>query len=208
MCRYGDDFDWYVEHESVTTLERDEHCEDCGRLVPSGEPIVEFLKGDDEYAREDAGLALVAQWPLSAAQRCVDTDRPVIRATDEQYANQGDEWIDTFEALGFIVEEVSTYDLEPHPPEYAYSCRHCRAANGWLEDVCNQTHVLVTVSDLQEHRYEYTDADLGPDFCTLETLATQRWRSKLTGELIPVPVIERLTRDATRHAKTVGLVHA
>lgn len=210
MCRYGDDYDWYVDSEAVVTLDHDERCEDCGRTVPAGEPIVNFLHAPDEYLREEAGTVFCAGRPEHLGAD--------LKGQPRGYLNEGDPVIvlgrwdeeddvlryDAFEALGFIVDELNAYDLEHPEPMSSYSCRHCRTANRWLEDVCRQDVVLVTCVDLDEHYYEYPAADLGPDFLTMWRLSTQKWRSKLTGQLIPVHVIERLARDAVTYAVRVS----
>lgn len=192
MCRYDDDFEWYVGGEGCETAEDDRTCEDCGRVIPAGEEHTWIVEEpvddgwDTEFVAVDPGV------------RRVKPGDPFIIIQED------DIWI--WEALGFYVLEETRGSLYPEPPKYHYCCNHCRAADLWLREVCDQHVVFVTTIDLEQHRHEYTDDQLGPDFVTLETLSRQRWRSKLTGELIPVPVIRRLAEDAARHALDGGLV--
>lgn len=196
MCRYDDDFEWYVGGEwGDRVADVDRRCEDCGRVIPAGEVHTEIL---EDRSHDDEGLLFVAFNPADAKFKYVRAGEPFIVISEDD--------IDVWEALGFQVDEDNHSWYFPPDPVYHYCCNHCRAADLWLREVCDQHVVFVTSMDLHEHRHEYTDEQLGPDFVTLDTLCSQQWRSKLTGELIPVPVIGRLARDAAEYALAGGLV--
>jgi hypothetical protein len=194
MCRYDDDFEWYVGGEGTETAEGDRTCEDCGRLIPAGEEHTWIVEEpvDDGWDNEVLFVA------IQPGKRWISAGDPFIVIPEDD--------IDVWEALGFTVCDFNRRDLYPGPPQYHYCCNHCRAADLWLREVCDQHVVFVTTIDLEQHRHEYTDDQLGPDFVTLETLSRQRWRSKLTGELIPVPVIHLLAKKAAVHALAGGMI--
>lgn len=199
MCRYDDDYDWYVDAESLVTLDVDQRCEDCGRMVPAGEEIVQFVAS--AAYDDDANHVIVAQRKIDDDHRWYRPGAPHIVLPDD------DEISDAFAALGFIIDEVNEHELNPPDPEYHYSCQQCRAANLWLQEICGQHTVLVTVIDLEEHWHEYTPTDLGPDFGTLYRLSRQRWRTRDFDVTIPPHVIDRLARDAVAYANAHGLAH-
>lgn len=202
MCRYDDDYEWWVDSEDPAVVsDVDARCEDCGRVIPAGEPHTVFTAA--RHDDDDAPFVPIAFVPGSS--RWFVAGNAYVRLRDEAFDN--DEIVAAFEALGFGIEEVSEFELTGRPSEYHVSCNHCRAGNIWLREVCDQDVVLVTVNDLEEHSYEYPPQQLGPDFGTLIALARQQWRSKLTGELIPVHVVERLARDAAYFANAGNLVH-
>jgi len=202
MCRVNDDFDWIVEATNPEAVsETDEHCEDCGRKIPVGEPHTVFTAMVDEVEREQSPLVFVAQHP-KPGQTYFDESRPFIRLPDFYEDPLTD---NAFEALGFITDEVSEYDLVPHEPQYHISCNHCRAANIWLEKVCDQTTVLITVEDLASHWDDYTPEQLGASFRILYNLSRQQWRSGT--RLVSVKEVAVLAETAAEFALAGNLVH-
>lgn len=202
MCRVDDgDYEWTVGDENpLGVSDSDAHCEDCGRVIPTAEPHTVFTA--ERWEEDYDPTVFVYSWPVSGGSKYA-VGSPWFRFNYDP----DDLTIDTFDALGFQVNEVNESDLVEREPEYHISCNHCRAADYWLREVCHQHVVLVTQMDLIEHSYDYTPEQLGPDFGTLVQLARQRWRSKLTGELIPTHVIRRLARDAADFALAGGLIH-
>lgn len=199
MCRYDDDFDWYVESENAEAVsDVDLTCQDCSRVIPAGEQHTAFTATEVDDLRE---YVFIAHWPIPHGP-----DRRTWFFQGDPFVIIDEDDIEVWEALGFSIDEVPRDELYPKEPEYHISCNHCRAANIWLVEVCDQHVVMVTSIDIPEHRYEYTDEQLGTDFVTMETLCRQQWRSKLTGQLIPVSVIERLALNAAEHANAGGLV--
>jgi hypothetical protein len=200
MCRYDDDFDWYVdsEHHERNTVER--NCEDCGRKIGLDEDVIRFTAMPNE---EDDERPLVLVVPVPPAKYC-EPGEPYLALLEEGQDDQVT--VERWEALGFTWDEVRDPRLPP-PESYpdAYSCVQCRAADYWLREVCSQSTVLVAQQDLLEHEDLYEPAMLGPDFGTLATLARRRWRTKDFGRIIPEHVVERLARDAVAHAVLVGL---
>lgn len=196
MCRWDDgDYDWYVDSESTILADVDIYCEDCGRIVRAGERVVRFT-----------------------ASPPMDDERPyvfIVPVPPARYYGDGNPWLailpddevihDTFDALGFRIDEEHDPRMPVEQEPDHFSCVQCRAANYWLEQVCHQHHILVTVEDLIEHTHDYTSEQLGPDFMTLATLARQQWVTKGYGVLMSEQVVRRLARGAVQHAVVTGL---
>jgi RNA polymerase subunit RPABC4/transcription elongation factor Spt4 len=200
MCRIDDDYDWTLEATFREPADRDRPCEDCGRIVAAGELIVRYV---GESASEDwRELVMVVFRPETSGRRYY-RDGDLYELIVQNYADKEAE-IEAFDALGFIVDEVND-PRTAEEPVVAYSCPQCLAAQHWLEKVCYQHALLVTQMDLEDHLHDYGADELGPDFVTMTTMCSRRWRTKDFGRLIPVVVVDRWARNAVAHAITVGL---
>lgn len=200
MCRWDDDYEWTVEAERQVVHEEERRCEDCDRAIPAGERHTEFVA---EMVEDEDDLYVFVAYVPSTTPRMSKWWMPGLHT---HRIDEDD--IEMWEALGFEIDEIRESELTGSQRiEFHYSCNHCRAGNIWLERVCHQSVVLVTTLDLDQHWDEYTAEQLGPDFETLHTLSLQRWRSKLTGELIPAHVVERLANNAAEFALAGNLIH-
>lgn len=206
MCRWDDgDFEWYVETESKVLAETDTHCEDCGRTIAAGETMVRFTatRGEDDD-RPYVWVVFVPNppvkwWVPGQRWQCIIDEANFDTPAESAAA------IAAFEALGFWVDEEHDPRLpEDFEPDH-HCCVQCRAADYWLQKVCNQNVVLTAANDIIDHTGDYTADELGPDFMTLATLARQRWRTKDYGVLMSEDVISGLAQRAVRHAVATGL---
>lgn len=204
MCRYDDEFEWYVDSEHADNVsEKDERCEDCGRTIPAGETHVRFVAienedgewSDREYVNLAQDPGLWADFPLGH-HLYVDTELPYFKIDEEECA--------AYEALGFYVDEVADPDYVPKIEQH-YSCSQCRLAADWLTKVCSQYVVLVTREDLESHADEYEPEQLGPHFLALTRLCSRQWTYRRSSRLVPPGVVERATARAVAHAERVGL---
>lgn len=206
MCRWDDgDYEWYVETESKVLADADTHCEDCGRMIAAGERMVRFTATrveDDERPFVWVVFVpdpLVKWWVPGQRWHCI------IDEANFDAPAESDAAIAAFEALGFRVDEEPDPRMPANFEPDHYCCVQCRAANYWLEKVCDQSVVLVASGDIIDHTGDYTPAELGPDFMTLAALAKQRWVTKDYGVLMSEDVISGLARRAVRHAVATGL---
>lgn len=202
MCRYDDDCAWWVDSEHTDDVsEVDRRCEDCGRVIPIGEPHVRFEAHESEES-EDRDYVFLAQdpavWPENAVDRYkfIRTSLPYFKIAEEES--------DAYEALGFFVDEEQDPDWEPQQQTH-YSCSQCRLAADWLTKVCSQTVVLVTREDLDSHADEYEPDQLGPHFLALARLCSRQWTYRRSNQLVPPAVVGRATARAIAHAERVGL---
>lgn len=206
MCRYDDDYDWYVDstiadHVDATAAK----CEDCGRTVPAGEPHTLYVARDEGEDEADGKYVWAAQDPVKArpyhygntSGHYIDESKPFLIITEDKS--------DVYEALGFIVsDDVENPAWEPKI-HYHHQCAQCFIANAWLEDICNQTTVLVTATDISSHTAEYTSHQLGADFMRLDRWVRFAWAGSRGGAVVSPRIVELTTERAIAHAKVTGL---
>ena len=215
MCRWDDgDYEWYVGGMVTEPADQDRPCEDCGRTVAAGTPIVRIMPEPNEE-HDERPHVIVAYAPRTwvtsigpTLKRWFSDGDPFVCVVDENHfstVKEFDDAVAAFDALGFLTDEVRDPRLPVTVEPDHYWCPQCKAANYWLEQVCDQSVVLVASGDIIDHAGDYTPAELGPDFMTLAALARQRWRTKDYGTLIGADVIDRLAHSAVHYAATTGL---
>lgn len=202
MCRYSDYYDWYVNFaDNGAVSDTPETCEDCWRKIKVGEAHTRFTCMENEDSDCADRYMWVAQAPEHVGLNkwsklpAFQVGSPYIRISEETF--------DGFEALGFVVfgdEEDPTYvsEVQTH-----VSCAQCVIANRWLEKICHQDAVQVTVHDLDSHTDEYHPPMLGADFMRLHRWSQRKWI--LGTAVVPPAIVEATTERAIAHALAVGL---
>lgn len=193
MCRYGDDFDWWLTDEGIVVHDAERRCEDCKRTIEPGEPHVE-MTGEADPEGDNASWIFMAIDPGPSGRNWHTAGNPWF-GIDEDDA-------DLFEALGFrVIEEVDpTHD---RGVSYHYCCQQCRVGNEWLETICGQQHILVTHTDLIEHADDYSLDDIGADLKALGQLARNEWRHFWGARATP-ETVKILSERAIAYARTTG----
>lgn len=203
MCRYDDgDYEWMVEATFHEECDEPTRCDDCGRLVQPGEMIVRYACTPGSEWDDERPYVFIVFEPLDGRRYYVPGQRFIAVIEDEDVEDQR---LNAFEALGFSVEEERDPRIAAETVPDHYSCVQCKAAERWLNEVCDQNVVLVTKYDLIDHLNDYDSETLGSDFVTLTTLARNGWRHPRFDRIVPERVVARLTDRAIKHAQLVGL---
>lgn len=200
MCRYDDDFSWMVMSTDPAHVgDADVACEDCGRIIPAGEPHT-FYVGDASGGEEDDRPHVYVYFPHAPHEPPYDDED----CEGKVWVIVPEDNLPEIEALGIECGEIRHPGLRNDNISHHDQCAQCYEANHWLEKVCHQHNVLVTREDLREHADEYEPDTLGRHFLAMDRACGSGWKHRRGRPMSPA-VVRRLARHAVRHAQLVGM---